>query len=124
MPTCIHIIYAIRHNTSYISNVPHSHIRTKFHVRVNDITPTQSHAITHPIYLRSLCSHIHHITCPPRWRRGSGLDCGSEDPVSIPGIPSPRVGPLMARRLKTSSDVPCRGRFRGRFGTLKTPSCL
>ena len=36
--------------------------------------------------------------CPPRWRRGSGLDFGSEDPGSIPCLPSPRVGPLMARR--------------------------
>ena len=36
--------------------------------------------------------------CPSRWRRGSGLDFGSEDPGSIPGLPSPRVGPLMARR--------------------------
>ena len=36
--------------------------------------------------------------CPPRWRRGSGLDCGSEDPGSIPGIPSPHGGPLMASR--------------------------
>ena len=35
---------------------------------------------------------------PPRWRRGSGLDFGSEDPGSIPRLPSPRVGPLMARR--------------------------
>ena len=43
---------------------------------------------------------------PPRWHRGSGLDCGSEDPGLIPGLPSTRVGPLMARRLKTSSDVP------------------
>ena len=33
---------------------------------------------------------------PPRWRRGSGLDFGSEDPGSIPRLPSPRVGPLMA----------------------------
>ena len=31
--------------------------------------------------------------------RGSGLDCGSEDPGSIPGLPSPRVGLLMARRF-------------------------
>ena len=37
---------------------------------------------------------------------GSLLDCGSGDPGSIPGIPSPHVGPLMAWRLKTSSDVP------------------
>ena len=59
--------------------------------------------------------------CPPRWRCGSGLDCGSEDQDSIPDLLSLRVGPLMARRLKTSSDdlVPvC-----GWLGTLKTPSC-
>ena len=37
-------------------------------------------------------------TGPPRWRRGRGLDFGSEDPGSIPCLPSPRVGPLMARR--------------------------
>ena len=42
---------------------------------------------------------------PPWWRIGSGLDCGLEDSGSIPGIPSPPVGPLMARRLRTSSDV-------------------
>ena len=48
---------------------------------------------------------IHYICSPPLWRRGSGLDFGSEDPGAIPGLPSPRVGPLMARRLKTSSDV-------------------
>ena len=42
----------------------------------------------------------------PWWCRGSGLHCGSEDSVSIPGIPSTCVGPLMARRLKTSSDIP------------------
>ena len=36
--------------------------------------------------------------CPPRSRRVSGLDFGSEDPGSIPRLPSPRVGPLMARR--------------------------
>ena len=34
---------------------------------------------------------------PPRWCRDSGLDFGSEDPGSIPRLPSPRVGPLMAR---------------------------
>ena len=45
-------------------------------------------------------------TRPPRCHRGSGLDCGSEDPGSIPGILSPCVGPLMARRLKGSSNVP------------------
>ena len=44
--------------------------------------------------------------CPPRRCRDGGLDCGSRDPGSIPGIPSPGVGPLMTRRLKTSSDVP------------------
>ena len=35
---------------------------------------------------------------PLRWRRGSGLDFGSEDPGSIPRLPSPGVCPLMARR--------------------------
>ena len=44
--------------------------------------------------------------CPPRLLRGSGMDCGLGDPGSIPGIPMPCVGPLMARRLKTSSDIP------------------
>ena len=41
----------------------------------------------------------HHKTGPPGWRRGRGLDCGSGDPCSISGIPSPHVGPRMARRL-------------------------
>ena len=41
----------------------------------------------------------------PRWRRGSRLDCGWADPGLNPGLPSPQVGPLMARRLKMSSDV-------------------
>ena len=45
------------------------------------------------------------IHYPPQWCRGSGLDCGSGDLGSIPGVPSPRVGPPMARRLVTSSDV-------------------
>ena len=47
--------------------------------------------------------HISHG--PLQWRRGSGLDCGSEDPGSIPGIPSPHMGPLMARRLSMSSEA-------------------
>ena len=64
----------------------------------------------------SLTTH----SCPPRWCRGSGLDCGSEDPGSIPSLPSPRVGPLMARKLKTSGML-CL--CQGRLGTLKTPSC-
>ena len=50
--------------------------------------------------------------------RGSGLDCGSYDPGLIPGIPAPCVGPLMARRKKTSR-CPCLVRL----GMLKTPSC-
>ena len=53
-----------------------------------------------------------------RWRRGSGLDCWSDDPGSIPGMPSPCVGPLMARMLKTSLDVLMS--VSGRLGTLKT----
>ena len=53
------------------------------------------------VYRPSLNSHTFILTyCgrPPRWRRGSGLDLGSEDSGSIPCLPSPRVGPLMARR--------------------------
>ena len=50
------------------------------------------------------------------------LDCRAGDPGSIPSIPSPRVGPLMAIGLKTSSDIPVL--CRGRLGKLKTPSCL
>ena len=51
-------------------------------------------------------NHFYMKLSMPRWRRGSWLDCGSGDLGSIPGIPLPRVGPLMARRLKTSfSDV-------------------
>ena len=34
------------------------------------------------------------------------MDCGSGDPGSITCIPSLHVGPLMARTLKMSSDVP------------------
>ena len=56
-----------------------------------------------PTPSRSAESHKSIICCPPRWRRGSGLDFGSDDPGSSPGLPSPRVGPLMTR---TSSDVP------------------
>ena len=57
----------------------------------------------------------------PRWRRGSGLNCGSDDPGSITGLPSPRWALWWQggnRRLWTSR-CPCRGRL----GTLKTPSC-
>ena len=58
---------------------------------------------------------------PPRWRRGSGLDFGSEDPVQFPAYPH-RVWALWwqggKRRLRTS-----RFPIRGRLGTLKTPSC-
>ena len=46
----------------------------------------------------SIIGNMLKITCPPRWRRGSRLDFGSEDPGSIPRLPSPRVGPLVARR--------------------------
>ena len=52
---------------------------------------------------------IYEELSPPRWRRGSGMECGSEDPGSTPGVPSPRVGPLMARRLKTDFSVPVSG---------------
>ena len=43
-------------------------------------------------------TELWNFNSPPRWRRGSGLDFGSEYPGSIPRLPSPRVGPLTARR--------------------------
>ena len=58
---------------------------------------------------------------PPGWCKSSRLNCGSvfsEDPWSIPSLPSPRVGPLMARRIIKTSWYPCQGRP----GMLKTPS--
>ena len=39
----------------------------------------------------------------------------------IPSIPSPHIGPLIARRLKTSANVPVP--CRGRLNMLKIPSC-
>ena len=57
----------------------------------------------------------------PRWRSGSELVCGSRDPGFDSRKPSPRVGSLMSRSLKTSSDVPVP--MQGWLGTLKTPSC-
>ena len=57
------------------------------------------------MYMHMQCSNlitnklfVLHKSRPPRWRRGSGLDFGSEDPGSISRLPSPRVGPLVARR--------------------------
>ena len=61
-------------------------------------------------YIIFKCRFIN-VYSPPWWRRGSGLDYGARDPSSIPGIPSPRVGHLMARTSR------CRGL--GYFGTLK-----
>ena len=54
----------------------------------------------------SRCHHNHmvyHSTIMAKsgtqwWRRDRGLDCGSGNPGLIPGIPSPLVSPLMARR--------------------------
>ena len=51
--------------------------------------------------------------------RESGLDCGSVDTNSIPGVPSPCVGSLLARKLVISSNVP--GLCRGRLGHVKEP---
>ena len=49
--------------------------------------------------------NVQNVTGLLRWRRGSWLDCGSEDPGYIPSKLSPCMGPLMDRRLKTSSEV-------------------
>ena len=67
----------------------------KFYGRYGDLILTEQ-------YEPPLSNHTLHSGAwpygPPRWRRGSGLDFGSGDPGSIPRLPSPRVGPLMARR--------------------------
>ena len=69
---------------------------------------TEMSTVSFPLRAKTVWNPLRIKTerCRPPWRRGSGLDCGSEDPGSIPGLTSPPVGPLMARRLKTSSDVP------------------
>ena len=98
------------------------------YTRENDIVPfiltshelsifCQDEKVTLYLFLHTFKSNN---LCPPRWRSGSGLGCGSGDQDSIPGLLSLRVGPLMARRLKTSSDdlVPACGWL----GMLKTPS--
>ena len=69
----------------------------------------------------TLCRMVKHSFYLPQWLRCNGLDCGSGNPSAIPGIPSPRVGFLMTRRLKTFSDVPVT--VSGRLGMLNTSSC-
>ena len=54
--------------------------------------------------------------------RGSGLECGSRDLGSIPGIPSLCMDPLMARRL-TINILGCPGRVRVGSALKKNPSC-
>ena len=59
--------------------------------------------------------------CPPRCRRGSELDYGSEIRVRFPAYPH-RLWSLWwqgGKRCLWKSPCPCRGRL----GTLKTPSC-
>ena len=54
-------------------------------------------------YLRlKMKAHEDELAKSCRVRR---LDCGLGDLGSIPDLPSPCVGPLMARRLSMSSDV-------------------
>ena len=68
------------------------------------------------------CTHSSRITCA---RRGVEVHVagftGSGDQDSIPGLPSPLVGSLMVKRLKTSSNDPVP--VFGLLGTLKIPSC-
>ena len=54
--------------------------------------------VTIDIYRNKLVNTIE--TSPPRWRRGSGLDFGSEDPGLIPRLPSPRGGPSDGKEVK------------------------
>ena len=63
------------------------------------------HPSTKCVFFRLAEPFFNFFSCPPQWCRGSRLDCGLGDMGVIPGIPSLHVGPLMARRLKTSLDV-------------------
>ena len=49
------------------------------------------------VHMGNLILWMSTLNSPLRWRKDSRLDCG---------IPSLCVGPLMARRLRTPSDVP------------------
>ena len=40
------------------------------------------------------------VVSPPRWRRGSGLDFGSEDPGSIPSLTLTACGPSDGKEVK------------------------
>ena len=43
--------------------------------------------------------------CLPRWRRGSGPDCGSDDPGSIPSLTA--CGPSDGKEVKDVFGRPC-----------------
>ena len=47
------------------------------------------------VCMRTNPPYFFEVIGTPRLRRGSGLDCGSEEQGSIRGIPLPRVGPLI-----------------------------
>ena len=86
------------------------------------ITPTyRAKSVRNHCVIEVLVEFLRCQFGPPRWRRGSGMDFGSDDPGSISGLPSSCVGPLVAGgkiRLRTS-QCPCRVKL----GMLKTPSC-
>ena len=51
-----------------------------------------------------LLTNLYNNFCPPWRRRGSGLDCGSEDTGSIPGLPSTRVNPYQISQSKSTCE--------------------
>ena len=70
----------------------------------------------------NFCTHSSQITCVCRGGvEVAGLTVDQEIRIRFLALPSPLVGSLLARRLKTSSDVPVP--CRGRLGKLKTPIC-
>ena len=89
------------------------HCRSHYRIHIAIIFEQVHPLLGYIIHFINICYDTRYIMVRfgerslPRWRRVSGLDCGSEDPGLITGLSSlTRVGPLMARRLKTSSDVP------------------
>ena len=131
MLNTLHLLFRVSNKLVQYIQISHHNYHTlqsslqKFNAKAlfDDMT-SRAHHLPHDCiccdgffrnYLHFVCR------CPPCWRGGSRLDCGVGDLGSIPGIPSPRVGPLLGRRLSTSSDVRCQ--CRGRLGGQMTPIC-
>ena len=60
------------------------------------------------IYHRVASNKIDQLICPPQWRRGSTLDCGSRDLGLIPSTPLwPACRPSGGKEVKDAFGSPC-----------------